>query len=426
MAKLDLFAPPRPWPAFSRAMSWVNRFLMLHGIPLLRDVPFLNSVPGIRGLTGIRTIVAEQHGFARLKNLVSSGDPVFILPNHPEFFTDWMLDKDIIARAAPEAASWATNGVVNGMGNAMQTFWLWNNLIAQIPGDSAGPKAYSVDWASRGKGVLLHPEGMVGWHPDWIGPLMPGAADMAKECATKTARPAWLQPVVWKIIFNGDVSRQLAREMAYVERRLKLKPRPELDPAGRAHQAYIALVDRDLSAHGLHVVDSMSLKEKLETLQMVLAMELSKWLKEEALPIDHVALISRVRKKIRTDGVRTDVTSKVTRIADTLQKHRRLGAFAFEKSRISQEETAAHIKRLRNDWCKGTLRDTTNAFLPQPAGLRTAHLRFPEPVEVLAGADAAITMASVRQAMQTTLNAINSEFEVQTSRFSQINPFYSA
>ncbi len=56
MPKLDVFVPPRLWPAFSNAMSWVNRVLMLHGFPLLRDVPVIRRVPGIRGLADVRQI----------------------------------------------------------------------------------------------------------------------------------------------------------------------------------------------------------------------------------------------------------------------------------------------------------------------------------------------------------------------------------
>ena len=168
-----------------------------------------------------------------MQGLVASGSPTFLLPNHPEFFTDWMLDKDIIARAAPQAASWATHGVVNGMGSAMQKFWLWNNLIAQIPGGSSASKDYSVEWASSGKGVLLHPEGMVGWHPDWIAPLMPGAADMAKDSAILSGKSAFLQPIVWKIIFKADVSAKLAREAAYVEKRLNVEAAQRFGPGAK-------------------------------------------------------------------------------------------------------------------------------------------------------------------------------------------------
>ena len=84
---------------------------------------------------------------------------VFITPNHPEFFTDWMLDKELAARYAPMMANWATHDIVNGMGRWGQKFWLANNLIAQVPGDTEQALAYSIDTAATGTPVLLHPEG---------------------------------------------------------------------------------------------------------------------------------------------------------------------------------------------------------------------------------------------------------------------------
>ena len=98
-----------------------------------------------------------------------------------------MLDKEISARVSPRAAFWATNGVVNGLGRLAQKFWLANNLIAQIPGNSEAAREHSVGWALQGKVVLLHPEGAVGWHGNYVAPLMPGAVEMANEVAE--ARP---------------------------------------------------------------------------------------------------------------------------------------------------------------------------------------------------------------------------------------------
>ena len=38
------------------------------------------------------------------------------------------------------------------------------------------------------------------------------------------------------------------------------------------------------------------------------------------------------------------------------------------------------MKRIRNDYCEGSLRDTLNRFVPQPAGPRRAIIRVPEPL----------------------------------------------
>ena len=83
----------------------------------------------------------------------------FVTPNHPEFFTDWMIDKEISARVFLKAAFWATNSVVNGLGRLAQKFWLANNLITQIPGNSETARDHSVNGRCKGQGVLLHPEG---------------------------------------------------------------------------------------------------------------------------------------------------------------------------------------------------------------------------------------------------------------------------
>ena len=48
--------------------------------------------------------------------------------------------------------------------------------------------------------------------------------------------------------------------------------------------------------------------------------------------------------------------------------------------RVTQEQLAEHLKRIRNDYCEGSLRDTLNRFVPQPAGPRRAHIRVPEPL----------------------------------------------
>ncbi len=135
-------------------MTVVNRVVMLKGFA------------GLRGVSDVPTIDFPQAEQSRLAAVCGPSMATFVTPNHPEFFTDWMLDKEISARVCPRAAFWATNGVVNGLGLAAQKFWLANNLIAQIPGNSEPAREHSVAWALKGHVVLLHPEGAVGWHAD--------------------------------------------------------------------------------------------------------------------------------------------------------------------------------------------------------------------------------------------------------------------
>ncbi|MGB8818511.1 MAG: hypothetical protein WCC66_11380 [Rhizobiaceae bacterium] len=427
MPKLDVFVAPQPWPAFAKAMSWVNRILMLHGMPLLRDVPGLRRVPGLRGLADVRKIHLPAADLDRLKAICASGGATFLLPNHPEFFTDWMLDKEIISRAAPECASWATNGVVNGMGAALQKFWLWNNLVAQIPGNSAPAREHSVNWALKGKSVLLHPEGAVGWHADLVAPLMPGAAAMALDAKAKSpATAVRLVPIVWKLAFVEDAAAGLMRECAYVEKSLKLDGVTGEHPADRVHSIFHRLFDREAVKAG---IDGWSygwnLRDKRDGLSAKLAADLESWIGDGHSGRDAAVAIQLAKKKTRLAEFKDTPEAKIaSKLADRLGLVARVGDFAFAQPQITAEQVAEHIKRLRNDWCKGSWRDTANKFIPQPVARRHAHIRVLEPVEVSGGEDPAHVMGQVRHAMQSALDEINAVLAAQPGRVAWASLFY--
>ena len=174
-----------------------------------------------------------------------------------------MIDKEIVSRVSPLAASWATHGVVNGLGRMMQRFWLANNLIAQIPGNSGAAKEHSVEWALKGHGVLLHPEGGVGWHANVVGQLLPGAVEMGLE-ALKRGRAAdqdfkvWIAPAVWKLAFTRNVEPALVRECTYVERSLKIERRAADTLPERVHNIYATLLSRDEADCGIAPGDGAS------------------------------------------------------------------------------------------------------------------------------------------------------------------------
>jgi len=131
------YREPSPRPALIRALGPVNRHLLL------------------RGLLRIATFELPEADLARLRRSVNPGTAAFLGPNHPEFMTDWLIDKEISRLASPLMAHWASYEIVNGT-PLTQRFWLANNLVANAPG--GGGKAYSVRWALEGHGVLLHPD----------------------------------------------------------------------------------------------------------------------------------------------------------------------------------------------------------------------------------------------------------------------------
>jgi hypothetical protein len=410
-------------------MTPVNRILMLKGVPLLRDLPPLNRVPGFRGIANVRQIDFPDADCARLAAVCGAGKATFLTPNHPEFFTDWMIDKFVVSKVSPLAASWATNGVVNGLGPVAQKFWLANNLIAQIPGSNGAARDHSVSWAAQGHGVLLHPEGMVGWHGDWVAPLMPGAAEMAAEAldrgrAADSAFQAWIAPIVWKFKFLRDVDAELGTECAYVEGRLKIAvPRPGSTPAERIHAIYGALLEQEEERAGLAAQRDAVFSARLATV--------AEWhearIAESVPGVPSGQTSELLRAARRWQRERADDEAEVARVkssVDTFQRLIRIGPFAWASDRMTQEQAAEHLKRIRNDYCAGTVRDTLNRFVPQPAGPRRVIIRVAEPIAVHDyHGDAVAVTDELRRRLQAALDAINADLAKSGEVRGYKNPF---
>ena len=104
---------------------------------------------------------------------------------------------------------------------------------------------------------------------------------------------------------------------------------------------------------------------------------------------------------------------------------RRLGRVRLCQRDGHAGRLAEHLKRIRNDYCEGSLRDTLNRFLPQPAGPRRAIIRVPEPLGLHAftgSADEALT-SLLRARMQAALDAINAGLAADGAR-RYPNPFH--
>lgn len=442
-SRLNIFVPPRPSPGLIAFLVPVNRIVALAGIPGLRRVPVLNWLPGIRGLADVVRIDFPEADLLRLRAGIGPTTAAFIAPNHPEFMTDWLLDKELSTQAAPLMASWATHDIVNGMGPLMQSFWLKNNLIAQIPGDGgAAGKAYSVDWALAGHGVLLHPEGQVGWHGDTIGALFPGVIELALEALQRTRREGthidvYVCPVVWRLRFLADVAAALAREMSYLERRLRLRANPGADVARRVHDAYLALLERDESAAGAGAA-SGKYRERHARLLAHLAARLRELgvVGEDAMDKDPAedcrALLRPAERLVRQPQPASDGTA----LRETVKIARRLLRFSpslYPGRTLTQEQVAENIKRLRSDYCFGGLRDTLGRLAPRPAGPRAVSIRVTEPMclndLVAAGDETSADMRStllavLRMRMQENLDRLGDELQNTGAGPTFPNPFF--
>ncbi|TIX77619.1 MAG: hypothetical protein E5V27_26860, partial [Mesorhizobium sp.] len=136
-------------------------------------------------------------------------------------------------------------------------------------------------------------------------------------------------------------------------------------------------------------------------------------------------LLRRSRRWLRENTGDAERQKQVRTLADTIQRLQRVGPWASVNSRITQEEIAEHLKRVRNDYCKGTLRDTINRFVPQPAGPRCAHIRVPEPLGLHAfrgSIDDAL--AELHSRMQAAVTTSVAELEAAGGFIFYQNPFY--
>ena len=427
-ALLSTFVAPRPNATLMRVLEPVNRLINLSGIPLLRDVPLLNRIPGIRGLTNITSIDFPAADLAKLKTVASPDTAAFMVLNHPEFFTDWMVDKEIMARLDIRPGCWATHNVVNGMGKWAQKFWLANNLIAQIPGRGHAGKDHSVELAKRGDGVLLHPEGTVHWVADQVGPCFPGVSDMAGRAAGELAqngseRPVYIAPLVYKYRFLTDETDALHEALTYLEQGLGMIPSrgPLERRLGDVYQTLNARMARkyDLTVpQGPFWTRHGALARGLAGLLCRrLGMDMP-----QGDDFDVAEAVLRQAKRHRRGAPLRKRGPQIGKLADDLQKILRLQPWMYPGESFSQELIAECIQRLRSDWLRNRFKDRFHAFVPQPVGPRVAHIRVLDPIRVEAGCDAPAPEA-LRAVLQTGLDALNAEIAPQKKGAMRKNPF---
>jgi len=405
---------PRPW--LIHAMGAVNRFGIL---------------PGLK----IRGFDLPAADLARLRAAVNPGTAAFLGPVHPEFLTDWMVDKELSRRVSPLMAHWASYEIVNASPPA-RAFWLANNLIANVPG--GGGKDCSVAWALRGHGVLLHPEGTATWQAERVAALLPGIVDMAWEAAGRLRaagdpRPVWLVPVVWSIRFTRDARRGLARDMLRIEQGLGLAPGGRLAPAERFAALMRRLLVRQSERLGLARRDPdgpggyfAAQAAALEELRCSLAARYGE------LDPDLTRAQFQLRKAMREraagdpDGVRRD--------RERLMELVRLSGFdpaVYDRPRLAQERIAEVLKRTRASLLTRGLRNVLHNTLPVAAGARVAHVRVPEPIPVheawrpgLADdgtAARAALLAEHRARLQWALDALGAELAADRDRLALRN-----
>ena len=412
------YRDPSPAPWLIHTLGVVNRLAIL---------------PGLLRITRFDLPAADR---ARLAAAVSRNTAAFVGPNHPEFFTDWMVDKEVSRRVSPLMAHWASYEIVNA-GPLARAFWLANNLIANVPG--GGGKVHSVEWAARGHGVLLHPEGTATWQGERVGPLLPGIVDMAWETATRLrargeARAVWLVPLAWRLSFTGDVRRGLARDLSALERGLSLPRGDRLAVHERFPALMRHLLSRQCERLGLSTPRVGGAGDYFEAQAAALA-ELEQDLAERYGALDpdltraqfHLRKAMRERAATDPDGVRRDRA----RLAE-LQRLASFDPALYDRADLEQERMAEVLKRTRSSLLTRGIGNAVHNMIPIAAGPRVVHVRVAEPIAVPADergeeegvAARAALLAEHRSRLQSLLDRIGAEIAPAVARFRLPNPLH--
>jgi hypothetical protein len=388
------WAEPRPNAAVARVSTTINRLALMPRQRVRVQVPDADA--------------------ARLADLV--GKPAFLAPNHPEFLTDWLIDKELCDRAGLDTASWADQSIVN-MNPLMQRFWLANHLVANVPG--GGGVDYSVDWAARGRSVLLHPEGRVSWRNDRVGSLLPGLARMAIGTARRLRvdDSVFVQPVVWKLVFSRDVTPGLHREMALIEHRLGLQPGTGT-PAERFGALVAGVTVAREQRFGLErgPCAASEVFDRQERLYRALMTDL---VARHGDPGGGSYLtIHRLRRAVKAAGGDPE---DLARLAE-LDRLCALTPDVYGSPVLTQEQIAEHLKHLRQHLLTSG-RDQLAALFPKPVGPRIAHVSVPEPIVITRQPPSPELLTTmVRQHMQGALDCLGYRLHSALDQRAEPNP----
>jgi len=392
----------------------------------------------LRGHFRVRTFDFPHADRARLRSIVNEQTAAFIAPNHPEFGLDWMMDKELSTLFAPRMASWASHGIVA----SAPRFWTSNNLVSNSGGEAA--RRYSVAWAMRGHGVLLHPEGSVRWTADKIHPLFHGIAEMAAEAARclraeGSDRPVFIAPIVWKYRYVSDVGAKIHREMATIERALSLPSGRHMTVAERFHALQENILAKQMSEFGFDPAPAgLDFFSRQHAFQMRLVDDLaSRYVIEPSDSVER--MVNRLRREITHSRENVHANAQAARFERDLAmiaEAGRLGGFSrdvYETPTLSQEQIFESLKRIRASLLIRGLPNTLHNYLPTPYGSRIAHVRVPEPIAIdphRACADEAERSAYIawlieqtRERMQRALDTINRDVAAEVDAFSHPNPF---
>jgi hypothetical protein len=274
-----------------------------------------------------------------------------------------------------------------------------------------------------------------------VSTLLPGLADMAWEAAamlaaTGDARPVYMVPLVWRLVFTANAHAALAHDVGDLARRLGVDV-PQGTVADRFAALLPGLLERQCTRLGIPVPQTRHGRDYFAAQSQVIA-HLRRDLAERygALDDDLTRAQFQLRKAMRErtahepDAVRRDRAR--------LLELQRLAGFdpaLYDRERLDQERVAEVLKRTRSSLLTTEPLDVLRNTLPVAVAPRRVHVRVVEPIAVHAAyaLTPQASEAAARQALlathharlQSALTALGQELAPETSRHAVPNPLWS-
>lgn len=450
------FAKPIPSWLMMGIMSPLNRWLVLKGVPGFRRLPLIWNLPILRDLPSpgstakVLSVDFPEGEIAKFKAHINPNTAAFVGPNHPEFWTDWSLDKHFADVISPRMSHWAWYGTVNA-NPLIQGFWLRNNLISNAPNGKEEAKRCAIDWAKQGYGNLLHPEGGVHWTANKVQTIFGGIIDLAIRTSQELIdsgdpRPVYAIPMVSKYFFVEDVGPALAAETDLIERKLGFPTDRHAKLEDRFFSLQQRILAQKLKAFEIKSAPPEITPKNFFAAQKSAQMDLTGRLaviygaREGDLPTQLRAYEKEIKLLRPADRSSQDEASKKRYKDETtlVAEIRRLDTFqedVYGTDSLTQEQIAETLKRTKRDLVNFTTMDGIRNVLPVAAGWRRVLLRCGEPINVRERLERHQGEAKVlsdelvsefRSRMQSKLDELIAESRQITDQFAKANPFASA
>jgi hypothetical protein len=233
---------------------------------------------------------------------------------------------------------------------------------------------------------------------------------------------AYVAPILWKIIFRRDITPKLMREYRYAAKKLGHVHAKAGNPAEGIFAIYLHLLRTHEVYWRGHATNSDLMQIRKVALQEILYTYIGHDL-NLSLVGGGWRILNRLKKWLRQNKDHREY-ERAEAAASALNVVLELNDHVFSRQYMTQEEAAEHLKRIRSSYCKGTIYDKVNHFVPRFTAPCEIFIKVPEPFRVPETGDPEEISAKLRIVMQKALDDLVTEVHQKRSTIIWSNPFH--